>query len=57
MARSFKYVGPYEEVEVPALGAFVKRGETVEVSDKDIAAGFDGQETWEPVKATTKKEG
>ena len=52
----FKYVGPYEEVEVPALGAFVKQGETVLVLDEDVAAGLVGQSTWEPVKTAKKTE-
>lgn len=51
----FKYVGPYEEVDVPALGAVVKQGETVDVSDEE-AAGLEGQSTWQRVKAAKKTE-
>lgn len=29
------YTGPYDEVEIPALGVVVKRGETVDVPDAD----------------------
>lgn len=36
------YVGAHDEVEVPALGAVVKRGEQVEV-DADLAAALDEQ--------------
>jgi hypothetical protein len=47
--KQFKYVGPYDEVEVPALAAFVKQGEVLQVDDPEIAAGFDGQEQWEHI--------
>lgn len=47
--KKFKYVGPYDEVEVPALGAVVAHGETVEVEDTDVSAGLDGQDVWEHV--------
>jgi hypothetical protein len=47
-----KYVGPYDEVEVPSLGLRVKNGETVEVED---ASGLVGQEIWEEVKASSKE--
>lgn len=63
--RRFKYVGPYDEVEVPALGVVVAHGETVEVDDTDIADGLEGQDTWKHIpdpkrsraakKATAKK--
>jgi hypothetical protein len=43
--KQFKYVGPYEEVEVPALGAVVAQGETVQV-ETDLVDGFEGQEVW-----------
>lgn len=33
---TFKYVGPHDEVDVPALGLAVKRGEPVEVTDPDV---------------------
>jgi hypothetical protein len=47
--RRFKYVGPYDEVAVPALNAVVAQGETVEVEDPDVADGLDGQDTWEHI--------
>lgn len=47
--RRYKYVGPYDEVEVPALGAVVAQGATVEVHDTDLADGLDGQDSWEHV--------
>jgi hypothetical protein len=51
----FKYVGE-EPVDVPALGLLgVESGQVVEVDNKDIAAGLDGQAQWEPVRATKKE--
>lgn len=50
MSRSFKYLGPFDEVEVPAVGAVVARGETVEVADPDVADGLAGQtDSWEHI--------
>lgn len=49
MSRKFKYVGPFEEVEIAATGQVVQRGHTVEIDDPDVSAGLDGQDTWEPV--------
>lgn len=46
--KSFKYVGPHAEVEIPALGAVVASGGTVEVPDAE-ASGFQGQSVWELV--------
>jgi hypothetical protein len=37
--KQFKYVGPYDEVEVPALGVVVAQGETVQVEDTDVSCG------------------
>lgn len=44
----YKYVGPFDAVE--CAGQVVARGETAEFS-ADVAAGLDGQETWEHVPA------
>lgn len=68
----FTYVGPHDEVEIPAAGVVCKRGESVEVSDVvagrlasgkpdsddyQQASGLLAQPSvWEPVKANTKKE-
>lgn len=49
MSRKWKYVGPFDEVEIAATGQVVGRGETVEVEDPEISKGLEGQETWEPV--------
>lgn len=54
-----KYIGRHTGgVEVPALGAFVAHGETVEVDD-DLGESLCCQESeWQPVKAapSTKKD-
>lgn len=47
--KKFKYVGPYDEVDVPALGIVVSQGETVDVEDTDVSAGLDGQDSWEHI--------
>lgn len=52
--RQVKYVGPYDEVEVPAAGIRVKRGETVEV-ESDIAKSLTAQSVWNAV--TERKQG
>lgn len=44
-----KYVGPFDEVEIPDLGLVVKRGDTVDVPS-EVRLGRD----FEPVRATTK---
>lgn len=37
MGTQFKYVGPHDEVDVPALGlAGVKRGQVIETDDADV---------------------
>lgn len=46
MSRRFKYLGPFDEVEV--AGQVVARGETAEFGTED-AAGLDGQASWEHV--------
>ena len=49
MSRKFKYVGPFDEVEIAATGQVVQRGHQVEIEDPDVSAGLDGQADWEPV--------
>lgn len=50
MAKNWKYLGPFDEVEVPAIGAVVKRGETVTVEDPEISEGFDSQtDSWQHI--------
>lgn len=50
------YVGAHDEVEVPALGAVVKRGEQVEV-DADLAAALDAQpDNWAKPNTKAAKE-
>lgn len=44
--KSFKYLGPFEAVEV--AGQVVARGESADFG-ADVAAGLDGQECWEHV--------
>lgn len=53
----FKYVGPFDEVDV--AGQSVARGVVAEFA-ADVAAGLEGQESWEPIpdeqpEKTTKK--
>ena len=35
-----RYVGPYDAVEVPALGVVVERDAEVDVADDDLAASL-----------------
>lgn len=44
------YTGPYEAVEVPALGVIVKRGEPVTISDPSVRASLLRSGHWETVK-------
>lgn len=52
----FKYIGPFDEVDV--AGQSVARGVVAEFA-ADVAAGLEGQESWEPIpdepEKTTKK--
>lgn len=53
--RKFKFVGD-EPVDVPALGLLgVEPGRVVEVNNKDLADGLEGQSQWEPVRAAKKE--
>lgn len=50
------YVGPYDEVDVPALNATVKRGDSVEVTAEE-AAGLDAQpDNWAKPNTNAAKE-
>lgn len=46
-----KYIGPFNEVEVPSLGVVVKRDGTVDVDDATGAALCEQPRNW---KAATK---
>lgn len=48
-----KYVGPFDAVEVPALDAVIKNGETVEVDD-DMGLAMIEQEVWASVGTRMK---
>jgi hypothetical protein len=48
---TIRYVGPSIEVYAVDLAAYVKRGETVDVADPDLAANLLAQEgTWAPAE-------
>lgn len=45
------YVGPHDAVHVPAIGADVARGETLDVADAELAAALLEQtDNWQPAK-------
>jgi hypothetical protein len=48
-----RYVGPHDEVEVPALGIACARGATVEVDD-DQARSLLVSEVWEAAEKAAK---
>lgn len=51
-----KYVGPFDAVEVPALGRDVKRGEPIEVEDAEIAKSLlEQKDNWQRVSKPAKK--
>lgn len=57
MAKNWKYLGPFDEVEVPALGATVRRGETVTVDDPEISEGLDSQvDSWQHIPDKQRSE-
>ena len=57
MAKNWKYLGPFDEVEVPAIGAVVKRGETVTVEDPEISEGLEAQsDSWQHVPDPKRSE-
>ena len=45
----FRYVGPFAEVEIPALRVVVKQGEEFDAPE---GHGLDGQDIYEPVSPT-----
>ena len=50
------YVGPHDEVELPALGLVVKHGDAIEV-ESDLAALLDDQPTnWAKPNTNAAKE-
>lgn len=53
--RKFRYVGPHDAVDVPAIGARVKRNHQIEVADPAVAASFAEQGDWEEVGAPKPK--
>lgn len=58
MGTMVEWHGPFDEVEVPALGTIVKRGKPIEV-DSDLAKEMLKQEdNWKrPAPSKTTKEG
>lgn len=44
----FKYVGPYDEVEVGPYAVLVVQDGIFETADPDLIAGLEGQANWEP---------
>lgn len=54
--KQFKYLGPFEEVEVNGVGV-VKQGATVEVHDPEVSAGLEGQaDSWQHVPDKQRSE-
>lgn len=47
--KRWKYVGPPDEADVPALNAVVSVGDVVEVEDPEVSAGLEGQDRWQHV--------
>ena len=48
MTQKWKYVGPFDAVDVAGLGT-IERGHTVEVDDPEVSAGLKGQDSWEHI--------
>jgi hypothetical protein len=57
-AKKLRYVGPHDEVAVPALGKSVRRNHQVEVEDAALAKSLLAQADWEEVgaKSTEKRD-
>lgn len=54
--KKFKYVGPSDEVEVPAAGVTVARGHQVEIHDPALAASMEEQaDVWEHIPQSKPK--
>lgn len=46
-----RYVGPYDAVEVPALGVVCERDATIDVADAELAASLlDQADNWTPAE-------
>lgn len=50
------YTGPYDEVDLPALGMTCKRGASITVDDPELAASLLEQDVWAPVTTKATKE-
>ena len=51
-----KYVGPHDEVDVPALRQVVKHGDSVNVTNEQGAALIEQTTNWIEAKTGSKKE-
>lgn len=57
MTDSWKFNGEVgEEREIPALRIVVKSGDTFQVADAAVSKGFEGQASFEKIKAPAKKQ-
>lgn len=54
MVMKIKYVGEFDEADIPALQLVVKQGETIEVSDED-GLEMIKQAVWESAGAPAGK--
>lgn len=54
--KSVVYIGPAEEVEVPALGIIAKKGEPIEVEDALAKSLLEQESNWAAKAKPTKKE-
>lgn len=52
-AQKLRYIGPIDELTIPALGVSVKRNHQLAVEDPGIAAALLEQADWEAVGAKT----
>lgn len=53
----FKYVGRHRAVEVPAVGAVVARGDTIEVTGDDAQSLLRQDNEWQRVDKPDSKDG
>lgn len=53
--KQVKYTGPYDEVEVPALGLIVKKGKAIVVTNADATALL-RQDVWVEEETNSEKE-
>ncbi len=47
--KKFKYVGPFDAVDIAGVGVGIERGQTVEVEDPEVSAGLEGRDDWEHI--------